>query len=294
MCWRVIGSGKNPYFTRLMASGFCLARRSRLSSKGLLSGWSGAQAVCDFLAMGYVPAPRTFHEGIAKLAPGQLLIHENGQVRLASYWQRAKQRNENISFQQAKQELAGRLSETVKLCLKSDVEVGGFLSGGIDSSTIVALMRRHAAQVQTFAVGFGGAATGYNELSYARLVADRIGSTHHELILEATSSVELLPKILWHYDEPHGEPTSVLVYLLCEFTKRFVKVALGGTGGDEIFYGYPRFAGIRVLEYYRMLPRIVRRCLIERVVQRWPETSKGGRFANHARRFVEASEPATQ
>jgi phenylacetate-CoA ligase len=151
-------------------------------------------------------------------------------------------------------------------------------------------MRRHAAQVQTFAVGFGGAAAGYNELSHARLVADRVGSTHHELILEATSSVELLPKILWHYDEPHGEPTSVLVYLLCEFTKRFVKVALGGTGGDEIFYGYPRFAGIRVLGYYRMLPRAVRRHLVERVVHLWPETSRGGRFVNHVRRFVQGSD----
>lgn len=249
-----------------------------------------AQAVCDFLAMGYVPSPRTFYEGIEKLAPGQLLIHENGQSRLVSYWQRGDKRRGDVSFQQAKQELAGRLSETVKLCLKSDVEVGGFLSGGVDSSCIVALMRRHAAQVQTFAVGFGGAATGYNELSYAKIVADAVGSTHHELILEAKSSVELLPEIIWHYDEPHGEPTSVLVYLLCEFTKRFVKVALGGTGGDEMFFGYPRFAGIRMLEYYRMLPRIVRYHLVERIVQRWPETSKGGRFVNHARRFTQASD----
>lgn len=249
-----------------------------------------SQAVCDFLAMGYVPAPRTFYEGIQKLAPGHLLVHEDGQVRLTHYWRWGDRYQEAIPFREAKRELAGRLSETVKLCLKSDVEVGGFLSGGIDSSIIVALMRRHAAQVQTFAVGFVGAAAGYNELSYARLVADAVGSTHHELILQARSSVELLPKILWHYDEPHGEPTSVLVYLLCEFTRRFVKVAVGGTGGDEIFFGYPRFSGIRALEYYRMLPRAIRRHLVERVVQRWPETSKGGRFANHARRFVQGSE----
>ena len=248
-----------------------------------------AQAVCNFLAMGYVPPQLTFYKGIEKLAPGQLLIHENGQSRLVSYWQRGEKLRGNVPFRQAKQELAGRLSETVKLCLKSDVEIGGFLSGGVDSSSIVALMRHHAAQVQTFAVGFGGAATGYNELSFAKQVADAVGSKHHELILKAKSTVELLPKILWHYDEPHGEPTSVLVYLLCEFTRRFVKVALGGTGGDEIFYGYPRFGGIRVLEYYRMLPRIVRRHLVERILQKWPETSKGGRFVNHARRFTQAS-----
>ena len=249
-----------------------------------------SQAVCDFLAMGYVPAPRTFYEGIQKLSPGHLLVHENGQVRLTPYWRRGDRYRETIPFGRARQELAGRLSETVKLCLKSDVEVGGFLSGGIDSSSLVALMRRHSAQVQTFAVGFVGTAAGYNELSYAKLVADAVGSTHHELILQAKSSVELLPKILWHYDEPHGEPTSVLVYLLCEFTRRFVKVAVGGTGGDEIFFGYPRFAGIRALEYYRMLPRVIRRHLVEQVVQRWPETSKGGRFVNHARRFVQGSD----
>jgi len=249
-----------------------------------------AQAVCDFLAMGYVPAPRTFYEGIEKLAPGELLIHENGRVLRTSYWERGTQHAGNISFKEAKRELAVRLSDTARLCLKSDVEVGGFLSGGVDSSTIVALMRRHAAQVQTFAVGFGGSATGYNELSHAKLVANHVGSTHHELILEANSSIELLPKILWHYDEPHGEPTSILVYLLCEFTRRFVKVALGGTGGDEIFYGYPRFAGIRVLDYYCVLPRALRQQVVERIVHRWPETTKGGRFANHARRFVQAAE----
>jgi len=248
------------------------------------------QAVCDFLAMGYVPAPRTFYDDIEKLPPAHLLIHERGQTQIAPYWQRGQRYERSISFAQAKDELASRLSDTVRLCLKSDVEVGGFLSGGVDSSALVALMRRHAAQVQTFAVGFRGPAAGYNELSHARTVADAVGSEHHELILEAKSSVELLPKILWHYDEPHGEPTSVLVYLLSEFTRRFVKVAVGGTGGDEIFYGYPRFAGIRVLEYYRLLPRVVRRHMIERIVQRWPETSKGGRFVNHARRFVEVSD----
>jgi asparagine synthase (glutamine-hydrolysing) len=252
------------------------------------------QAVCDFLAMGYVPAPRTFYHSIAKLAPGHILVHERGQSQVQPYWQRGRRCTDTISFHDAKHEVAERLSETVKLCLKSDVEVGGFLSGGVDSSSIVALMRRHAANVQTFAVGFRGAATGYNELSHAKRVAEVVGSTHHELILEAKSSVELLPKILWHYDEPHGEPTSVLVYLLCEFTRRFVKVALGGTGGDEIFFGYPRHAGIRILEYYRTLPLVVRHQLVNRIVERWPETSKGGRFVNRARRFVCASDLASE
>jgi asparagine synthase (glutamine-hydrolysing) len=251
------------------------------------------QAICNFLAMGYVPAPETFYDDIQKLPPGCILVHENGRTKVARYWVRGQNYDRNISYNQAKQELSGRLSESIRLCLKSDVEVGGFLSGGIDSSVIVALMRKHSAIVQTFSVGFGGAATGYNELSYAKRMADIAGSKHHELILEAHSSVELLPRILWHYDEPHGEPTSVLVYLLCEFTKRYVKVALGGTGGDEIFYGYPRFAGIRVLEFYKMLPEFIRRHLVERIVQNWPETTRGGRFVNRARRFIQSANMAS-
>jgi asparagine synthase (glutamine-hydrolysing) len=281
--------GEKPLFYAVDGSRLFFASEMKAILQRPVRRTVRAQAVCDFLAMGYVPAPRTFYEGVEKLAPGHVLIYESGEARLVSYWERERRCGVHISFDEAEEELAERLSQTVKLCLKSDVEVGGFLSGGIDSSTIVALMRRHAARVQTFAVGFGGTATGYNELSHARFMAERVGSTHHELILDARSSVELLPKILWHYDEPNGEPTSVLVYLLCEFTKRFVKVALGGTGGDEIFYGYPRFAGIRALSHYQMLPKIIRRELVERVVQRWPETSKGGRFANHARRFVETS-----
>jgi asparagine synthase (glutamine-hydrolysing) len=250
------------------------------------------QAVCDFLAMGYVPGSGTFYQGIHKLQPGHILVHENGKVLVRPYWQHARGGETRVSFSEAKEQLSERLVETVKLCLKSDVEVGGFLSGGIDSSTIVALMRKHSARVQTFAVGFGGEAEGYNELAHARRVARELGTTHHELILGAGSSMALLPRILWHYDEPHGEPSSVLVFLLSQFTRQFVKVALGGTGGDEIFFGYPRFAAIRLLRYYQLLPRVARRSLVERVISKWPETTRGGRFANRARRFLMGSDLA--
>jgi asparagine synthase (glutamine-hydrolysing) len=147
-------------------------------------------------------------------------------------------------------------------------------------------MKRHSAQIQTFSVGYRGKAAGFNELSYAKIVSDHIGTQHHELILEAQSSIALLPRILWHFDEPHGEPTSALVYLLCEFTRRFVKVAVGGTGGDEIFYGYPRHLGIQMLEYYRRMPRVLRKSLIERIISKWPESTTGNRFAKRAKRFI--------
>ncbi len=245
-----------------------------------------AQAVCDFLACGYVPAPRTFFNDIEKLKPGHILVHEKGQCSVQPYWQRGADGPTTTTFNQAVETVSEMLDETVRLCLKSDVEVGAFLSGGIDSSLLVALMAKHEARIQTFTVGYRGAATGFNELGFAKRMADEIGTEHHELILKPGSTIELLPKVLWHFDEPHGEPTSILVYLLCEFARKRVKVAVGGTGGDEIFFGYPKHKGIRYLQYYRMLPRFVREHLVARVVARWPESTRGSRFVKRARRFV--------
>ena len=247
------------------------------------------QAVCDFLAAGYVAGERTFFEGIFKLPPGHMLIWEDHQATVQRYWEPAFACKNHMAFHDAARELGERLSEAVRICLKSDVEVGAFLSGGIDSSLLVALMKRNSAQVQTFSVGYRDQAEGFNELRYAKIVSDHLGTEHHELILDARSSVELLPRILWHYDEPHGEPTSVLVYLLCEFTRRLVKVALGGTGGDEVFYGYPRHSGIHMLDYYRRIPRALRESLLERIIVKWPESTRGSRFAKRAKRFISGS-----
>jgi asparagine synthase (glutamine-hydrolysing) len=262
--------------------------------KSILPCWGARsldpQAACEFLSAGYVSGERTFFEGISKLPPGHMLVWEDHRARIIRYWANDFQNKRNVPFGVAAQELEQRLSETVKICLKSDVEVGAFLSGGIDSSMLVALMKSHSAEIQTFSVGYRDKAAGFNELHYSKVVSDHIGTRHHELILAAQSSMDLLPRILWHYDEPHGEPTSVLVYLLCEFTRKFVKVALGGTGGDEIFYGYPRHSGTRLLEYYQRLPRVVRKCILERIISRWPESTTGSRFAKRAKRFVSGSD----
>ncbi len=249
------------------------------------------QAVCDFLAAGYVGGDQTFYKEISKLAPGHLLVWDKQDgVRVQQYWQHDPYKKVDLSYDEAEAQLETRLDEAVKLCLKSDVEVGAFLSGGVDSSVIVALMCKNEAQVQTFSVGYSGLAEGFNELSYAKKVADHLGTEHHELILEAQSSKDLLPKIIWQYDEPHGEPTSVLVYLLCEFVQEKVKVALSGTGGDEAFYGYPRHAGLKYLEYYRHLPRVLRTQVIERIMSKLPESTTGGRLSKRVKRFISGSD----
>jgi asparagine synthase (glutamine-hydrolysing) len=247
------------------------------------------QALSQFLALGYIPGSRTAYAHVSKLPPAHRLVFENGVMRVDRYWARTTEPS-RLTEAEAEDRLAHELEDAVRLNLKSDVEVGAFLSGGVDSSTLVALMRRDEAHVHTFTVGYDGAATGFNELSYAKRAATLLGTEHHELILDASSSLHLLPRILSHYDEPHGEPTSALVYQLSEFTSRHVKVAVGGTGGDEIFFGYPRHTGVRYLEYYRRLPAWIRRGLVERMVARWPESTTGSRFAKRARRFVRGAE----
>jgi asparagine synthase (glutamine-hydrolysing) len=244
------------------------------------------QAVSEYLAAGYLGGSRTFYKGISKLPPGHLLVHEGGQIRISRYWQPTFKPTRALAFDDATRELSTRLTESVQLCLKSDVEVGALLSGGIDSSLIVALMRAAGAHVKTFSIGYQGAAVGFDELHHARRVASILDTQHHDLILGPHSSVQLLPRVLWHYDEPNAEPTSILVYLLCEFTRKHVKVALSGTGGDELFFGYPRHVGIRLLAYYQWLPRLMRQRLVESFVSRWPEATNGNRFAKRAKRFL--------
>jgi asparagine synthase (glutamine-hydrolysing) len=248
-----------------------------------------AQSVCDFLAAGYVAGERTFFKEISKIPPGHIGIYEKGDFTVRPYWKFEIRHEGEQPYRDAAETLSRMLEETVRRCLKSDVEVGAFLSGGIDSSVLVALMRGNATRVKTFSVGYGGAAEGFNELKYASRVAKLLGTEHHELILGPTSSIDLLPNIIWHYDEPHGEPTSVLVYLLSRFTKERVKVAIGGTGGDEIFFGYPRHAGFRMLEMYHRIPRVFRRRLIEQAIRSLPESTRGNRFAKRANRFLQGS-----
>lgn len=248
------------------------------------------RALCEFLAASYVPAPRTFFRGIRKLPPGFMLVHESGRTATQPYWRFSDRSPSKLTFDDAAAQLTDLLRETIRLCLKSDVEVGAFLSGGLDSSLIVALMAEQGADIQTFSVGYRGAAAGFNELVHASVVSKHVGTRHHELIIDAGPSMHLLPSVLWSFDEPLGEPTSVLVNILCEFARRRVKVALGGTGSDEAFFGYPRHAGISLLQRYRRIPAFLRRSLIEPLVARWPESTRGSRLAKRVRRLVAGSE----
>jgi asparagine synthase (glutamine-hydrolysing) len=278
--------GEKPLYFRTDGDRLLFGSECKAILQAMPSRSVDCQAICDYLALGYVAAPATFYQGIAKLPPAHMLVFESGRATMRRYWSRAEGVQSQLSLAAAEDELAHRLVETIGLCLKSDVEVGAFLSGGIDSSVIVALMRQHDRRVKTFSVGYQGPATGFNELHDARRVAKDLGTEHHELILGAGSHIDLLPSVLWHYDEPNGEPTSVLVYQLSQFVSRSVKVAMSGTAGDEIFAGYPRYRAADLRELYLRMPGVVRRQVVDRIVSAWPASTRGSRFARRAKRFI--------
>lgn len=214
-----------------------------------------------YLCLQYVPAPETMFQGIYKLQPGHYLIMSSRGMEIHPYWQmpdvveRTTRSEEDLA-----DELVDRLRESVRLRLISDVPLGAFLSGGIDSSTIVALMSRMMDHpVQTFSVGFE-ADDAYNETRYARYVSRILGTEHHELMVDARAA-GLLPRLVWHFDEPLADRAALPTYLVSRLARRYVKVALTGEGGDELFAGYRRYLALKLARWYRWVPFPIRQGL---------------------------------
>jgi asparagine synthase (glutamine-hydrolysing) len=180
------------------------------------------------------------------------------------------------------------LLESVRKELISDVPLGVFLSGGIDSSAVAAMMTQLGSEVKSFSVGFSDRS--FDESAYARLVARHLGTEHHELVLEPDMLLGLIPRLPSLLDEPLGDASIIPTYLLSEFTRRHVKVALGGDGGDELFAGYPTLQAHRLAAYYGRAPGVVRRGLVGPVVRRLPVSRGNLSFDYRAKRFVSGAE----
>lgn len=214
-------------------------------------------AIDHYLALGYVPAPLSAFRGVQKLPPAHWLEFKDGQVTTGRYWKLRYSPKRNISFPDAVAELRWQLSEAVRLRLLSDVPLGAFLSGGIDSSAVVAYMARALNHpVRTFTVGFEDSAL--DERPFARMVADRYETDHTELVVKADVA-EILPRLVWHYDEPFGDPSAVPSYAIAELTRQYVTVALNGDGGDENFAGYNRYIPNRRAHWGDIVPLSMRR-----------------------------------
>lgn len=189
-----------------------------------------------FFSLGYVPAPYTILEGVHKLPAGFMLtVDGHSTVQQRRYWDIAPQTNRFTSIHEAREELQARLSQSVQMRLIADVPVGMLLSGGIDSSTVVALAAQHTSHLKTFSVGFSE--DHLSELHDARAVATHLGTDHQEILVNHCSA-DLLRKLMWHMDEPSADPAIVPTFLVCQLARQSVKVVLTGEGGDEVFAGY--------------------------------------------------------
>lgn len=197
-------------------------------------------ALHHYLTYQYVPSPWTAFAGIKKLPPAHYLLLKDGRIDLARYWKLSYLPKHNLGEDDYKAGIIERLDEAVKIRMTSDVPLGAFLSGGIDSSAVVAMMTKMTQKpVKTFAIGFKEAA--YNELHFARTIADRFHTEHTEFIVEP-DAVEILPKLVWHYNEPFADASAVPTFYVSKLARGHVTVVLNGDGGDENFAGYGRYA----------------------------------------------------
>ncbi|MBI2881706.1 MAG: asparagine synthase (glutamine-hydrolyzing) [Candidatus Tectomicrobia bacterium] len=214
-------------------------------------------AVADFLTVAYIPAPASIFRSVRKLPPAHLLLWEKGRCRIERYWSVRREPKWIAPEEEYAEGIRERVEECTRLRLISDVPLGALLSGGIDSSVVVATMARLMdAPVKTFSIGFEVEV--FNELQFAREVARRFGTDHHEFIVRP-NAVEVLPRLVWHFGEPFGDSSALPTYYLAEMTRRHVTVALNGDAGDEAFGGYERYVATGLGVRLDRLPAALRR-----------------------------------
>ncbi len=232
-----------------------------------------------------IPGDLSIYRGIHKLPAGHLLEYSHGRTTLTRYWHIQPAPDYGPTEGEWIEELRGRLEDAVKSHLVADVPVGAFLSGGLDSGAMVALMATSSdAPFRTFTVGFSGDVGRFDERVPARAVAERYGTDHSECLLEANVT-ELLPKIVSAFDEPFADSSAIPNWMVCQETARHVKVALSGLGADELFGGYERYLGLQLGEAYHRIPRLLRRT-IAKIVDRLPAGDGMSYRNDRLKRFV--------
>ncbi len=251
-------------------------------------------ALRHYVSFDYVPAPMSIYKGVSKLPAAHILIVENGEIRRRRYWDLNWTTNfslsekTNLSLSSVAGELRDLLSDAVRMRLVSDVPLGILLSGGIDSSTVAAFATQHATErVKTFSIGFEE--DSFDESKYARRVAKHLNTEHYEEKLSATTAGDLIGEIGKWLDEPISDGSLIPTFLLAQFVRRHVTVALGGDGGDELFAGYPMYYAHGVAAKYNTIPGFIRSGLIEPVVNALPVSTSNLSFDYKAKRFVRAA-----
>ncbi|MDP7276845.1 MAG: asparagine synthase (glutamine-hydrolyzing) [Planctomycetaceae bacterium] len=244
-------------------------------------------ALDQFLAYQYVPHPRTMLAGYRKLPPAHRGVYEDGRLTIDRYWRPGFENPiEDRSTRDWQDQLRATLTEAVGLRLRSDVPLGAFLSGGIDSTIIAGLMQEQSSTpIHTFSIGFP--VRRFDERQFARIAADHLGTTHHESVVEPRA-LEILPKLAWFYDEPFGDSSAIPTMCLAEMTRAEVTVALSGDGGDELFAGYDRYRAVALAERIDRLPRPLRAIAASRIWQFLPASTRQKSLLRRLKRFADA------
>lgn len=245
------------------------------------------EALHHYLSFMCVPAPLTAYRAIRKLEPGHSLRYSKGEIRTERYWQPDFSRKLNLSEQEAGERTIELLRDAVKVRLMSEVPLGAFLSGGIDSSAVVALMSEESSTpVKTFSIGFEE--QDFSELHHARRVAEHVGADHHEFIVRP-DALEVLPLLVEHYGEPYADSSAIPTYYVARETRKHVTVALNGDGGDESFAGYERYAAMQLAEQYRRIPAALREVVLRRAIGAIPSSSTQRGRVKDVKRFIQSA-----
>ncbi len=251
-------------------------------------------ALAAYFSLSYIPAPQTIYNQISKLLPGHYLIWQDGQINIQQYWDLRFEPDHSLSEADCLQTIGELLEDGVKQRLMSEVPLGAFLSGGIDSGAVVALMSGVMDDpVTTFCMGFGGQTGGYlDERGYARMVAERYQTDHQEF--EVKPEFEgLMDTLVQAFDEPFADDSTIPSYFVCKLAREKVTVALSGLGGDEDFAGYERYLGLRLRGLYKRLVPSGLNAILNKLTQSLPERADGHYTINHLKRFTRsaAAEP---
>ncbi len=245
------------------------------------------EAIDSYLSYLCVPAPQTAFKQIRKLEPAHWLRWKDGRIETKRYWLPDFSKKIKISQAEAEDETLRILRESTRLRMISEVPLGAFLSGGVDSSIIVALMAEASEKpVKTFSIGFEE--QDFSELKYAKKVAEHVGAEYHEFIVRP-NALEILPTLVEHYGEPYADSSAIPTYYVSKETRKFVTVALNGDGGDESFAGYERYAAMSLAETYNRIPNALKKALIEAPINLFPTSEIKRSRARDVKRFLQAA-----
>lgn len=246
------------------------------------------RALDDFLSLHYIPAPDTIYKGIRKLQPGCTLTVSRDGVSPNRYWSIDPFYKTEEAYGNAEAKVYDLIEDSVRHRMIADVPVAAFSSGGVDSSIIIAFMRRiqPTADIQTVCIGFDE--RHYDERPFARQVGKKFGTTHHEHVV-TPDVLRILPSLVRHYGEPYGDPSAIPTWYLSQVTANHVKVALSGDGGDEMFAGYKRFDSTRLVEIYQQVPKRIRRSIMERAAEAIPNMPWGEGYVSQLKQFMEGA-----